>query len=412
LANTDNPRAQRPAERFRALDGLRGVLSLAVALAHLRFYGNYWDSELLFGMYMTIDFFFVLSGLVIAHSSLHRLGSRRSVYTFMIRRFGRVYPLHFTVLCAFLAMELVKLFAGANTTSPPFAAPHFTVESLGASFLLLQSWNLFEDATWNIPAWSISTEFYVYILFALSAHVLGKRLVFVAPLYVAAASLGLYLSGVPFGEVTAQYGGLRCISGFFCGYLLYLINEPTKDRVRARISTTGFSILEVATVLACGWFMIAHGRDRWSLLAPFIYTYVTWLFAFDGGIISKALSIKPLQVLGQISFTTYIIHDFVWAQLERVVRMIERKFDFTLFVVHGTWENGAPAELISLGSPAFMDFLACVALACLTVLSYYISRGYEMPILKYFQDLARDKDRAYSVREQLTPQAASKSQAA
>jgi hypothetical protein len=401
----DNARA-KPAARFRSLDGMRGTLSLAVALSHLRFYGNYWDSELLYGMYMMIDFFFVLSGFVIAQSSLHRLDSWHAVYTFMIRRFGRVYPLHFFVLCAFIAMELVKLFAG-GTNTPAFSAPHFTVESLPANFLLLQSWNLFDDATWNKPAWSISTEFYVYILFALSVYLLRQRLVFIAPLYVVASSLGLYFN-VHNGEVTAQFGGLRCISGFFCGYLLYLINEPTKERVRARLSDATFSVIELATVLAAGWFMCTHSHDRWSLLAPFIYTYVTWLFSFDAGLISKLLATKPIQVLGEISFTTYIIHDFLWGQLERVLRLVERKLGVELFVVHGVWEDGTPAELFSLGSPAFMDLLACVALAGLVLVSYYVSRGIEMPILKYFQDLARSKDRAYSAGELALSESSSK----
>jgi peptidoglycan/LPS O-acetylase OafA/YrhL len=387
--------AKKPAPaRLESLDGMRGVLSLLVALAHLQFYGNYRDSELLSGMYMMIDFFFVLSGYVIAQSSLDRLGSWREVYTFMIRRFGRVYPMHFLVLCAFVAMELIKLAASQSvaTNNPPFHPPTYSVASLPANFLLLQSWNLFDAPTWNVPSWSISTEFYVYISFALGVFFLRQRLVYVAPVIIAAASSALYFN-VEHGDATYQFGGLRCLSGFYCGYLLYLINQPTRERVRKSTPSYVFTLVELLTLFLAGWFMRAHGDDRWALLAPFIFTYVTWLFSFDGGLLSKVLSWKPLQVLGEISFTTYIIHDFVWAQLERVLRALERRFDLTLFVEHGVHDDGTPAQLFSIGSPTTMDLAACVALAGLTLLSLVISRRIEMPILKWFQDLARMTDK-------------------
>ncbi|MET0287392.1 MAG: acyltransferase [Polyangiales bacterium] len=379
------------ATRYYALDGMRGWLSLVVALGHLRFYGNFYDSELLYGMYMMIDYFFVLSGFVIAHSSLTRLGSWSHVYTFMIRRFGRVYPMHLLVLCAFLAMELLKLLVTkGQSATPPFSAP-YTAESLPANFLLLQSWNLFDTPTWNMPAWSISTEFYVYILFALSVFLLGKRLPYVAPLLIAGSTLVLYFN-VQNGDATYLWGGARCIAGFYCGYLLYLVDAPSKARVRARISPTVFSVLELATVFGVAYFMHENGHTRWALLAPYIFTWVTWLFSFDAGVFSRALRIKPIQVLGEISFTTYIIHFFVWEQLERVLRMAEKRLGVDLFVVHGTWEDGSPAELFSIGSPALMDVLAWLAVFSLAGIAWLISRGIEMPILKWFQDVARKKD--------------------
>jgi peptidoglycan/LPS O-acetylase OafA/YrhL len=399
----DRPKPAAAAARFQSLDGMRGILSLLVALAHLRFYGNYWDSELLFGMYMTIDFFFVLSGFVIAQSSLDRLRTWREVYTFMIRRFGRVYPMHFFVLCAFITMELIKLAAskGVVTNNPPFSPPAFSLASLPANFALLQSWNLFDTPTWNVPSWSISTEFYVYISFALGAFLLRKRLVFAAPLIIAAASTALYFN-VKNGDATYQFGGLRCLAGFYCGYLLYLINQHTRERVRSSTPGYVFTLVELLTVFLAGWFMRSHGHDRWALLAPFIFTYVTWLFSFDGGVLAKLLSWKPFLVLGEISFTTYIIHDFVWAQLERVLRAVEKRFDLTLFVQHGVWDDGSPSELFSVGSPLTMDLLACVALAALAVLSLNISKHIEMPVLKWFQDLARRQDKR-AVRVPSTP---------
>ncbi len=49
-----------------------------------------------------VDFFFVLSGFVIAHAYLDRLRTGLGLGTFMVRRFARLYPLHlFTLILVF-----------------------------------------------------------------------------------------------------------------------------------------------------------------------------------------------------------------------------------------------------------------------------------------------------------------------
>jgi peptidoglycan/LPS O-acetylase OafA/YrhL len=73
-----------------------------------------------------------------------------------------------------------------------------------------------------------------------------------------------------------------------------------------------------------------------------------------------------------------------------------------LFVQHGVWDDGSPSELFSIGGPLTIDLLACVALAALTVLSLSISKHIEMPVRKWFQDLARKQDKR-TVRLPSTP---------
>ena len=58
--------------------------------------------------YLFVDFFFVLSGFVIAHAYGDRLKSPLEVWQFIVRRFGRVWPLHIAVLAAFIAVAVFK----------------------------------------------------------------------------------------------------------------------------------------------------------------------------------------------------------------------------------------------------------------------------------------------------------------
>jgi peptidoglycan/LPS O-acetylase OafA/YrhL len=52
--------------RFGALDGLRGISAVAVALLHLPVAFHLFGSPVVREAYVFVDFFFVLSGFVIA----------------------------------------------------------------------------------------------------------------------------------------------------------------------------------------------------------------------------------------------------------------------------------------------------------------------------------------------------------
>src|SRR4051812_44349777 len=97
--------------RYVALDGCRGVFALLVALLHFSAAGHLYDLPIVRSSYLAVDFFFVLSGLVIAHASLGRLSGARDGLVFVVRRFGRLWPLHAAMLVCFLGFELLKLAA-------------------------------------------------------------------------------------------------------------------------------------------------------------------------------------------------------------------------------------------------------------------------------------------------------------
>ena len=60
-------------DRFVLLDGLRGVAAFAVILDHVP---GGWLGDLVPGRYLSVDFFFVLSGFVLAHAYGKRAGIR------------------------------------------------------------------------------------------------------------------------------------------------------------------------------------------------------------------------------------------------------------------------------------------------------------------------------------------------
>ena len=58
--------------------------------------------------YLFVDFFFVLSGFVMSTSYQNRLMHGSGVGKFMSLRFGRVYPLHISMLACFIGFKLIR----------------------------------------------------------------------------------------------------------------------------------------------------------------------------------------------------------------------------------------------------------------------------------------------------------------
>ena len=120
------------AHRFEVLDSLRGVCALSVALFHLMSSGYLVNNEFTKGSWLFVDFFFVLSGFVIAASYQERLERGYSVWRFMALRLGRVYPLHFAVLLVFAVAEVGKMVVDGGVLSQkvPWQSPHSPSELL------------------------------------------------------------------------------------------------------------------------------------------------------------------------------------------------------------------------------------------------------------------------------------------
>src|SRR5258706_11891723 len=128
--------------RFRALDSWRGVCALLVAAHHLEVRGFFYWQPLVRNAWLFVDFFFVLSGFVIAHAYGEKLSNGADIKAFVMRRFGRLWPLHVAVLLALVVIELSRL---AIVPLPPIAGDYVAFSegrspyAIVTNFFLVQS---------------------------------------------------------------------------------------------------------------------------------------------------------------------------------------------------------------------------------------------------------------------------------
>jgi peptidoglycan/LPS O-acetylase OafA/YrhL len=301
----------RTSTRFVALDSWRGVCALLVAVHNA---GLRYDSSFVRHSSLFVDFFFILSGFVITHAYQGRFQSLSELGSFVLRRFGRLWPLHFALLIAFVGYDLLKLvltnFLHAAVRAAPFQGDN-SVVSLIQNALLMQSVGLHSHPSWNVPSWSVSTEFWTYLVFAFICFVSSPRRpskVFIAALVLLAASVIMLYSPDAL-ETNSDYAILRCIYGFFVGHLIYRAWETGAAWDRAG------TLLEITALVTVIAFVSFLGTDIWSIAAPFVFGFAVWVFAQENGRVSNLLMTRPLVQLGVWSYSIYMVHWFIMTRV-------------------------------------------------------------------------------------------------
>jgi peptidoglycan/LPS O-acetylase OafA/YrhL len=301
-------------EQLLPLTSLRFVAAAMIVLTHSR--PNYelsrnWGDPLI--LTMAVDFFFVLSGFILAHAypRLDAAGTRR----FLVARAARLWPLHIATFVLFL--PIVYLHAPSMPSSTPVAMP--------ANLALVHAWVPFPDSyfSFNPVSWTISTELGLYLLFPLLVRNWRStwlpKLVLSIVLFAAMAYLARWFELPPFrfGQRGASFNGLARVNPLAnvypfvlgmaaCSVWRYL--EP-RLRVGALVGTA----LEVAAVILAAWSMsspetLSYGGipalPPWSVAFPFLIV----VMGLRRGLVSRLLSMRGMVLLGEISYAVYLVH--------------------------------------------------------------------------------------------------------
>lgn len=154
---------------LNALTSLRFFAAVGVLFTHTRLYFKAYlpDSieTALDSLFCTVSLFFILSGFILTITYRKTPpADKAGVKSFFLKRFARIYPMYFISLIPMLPVAL------------GFGLKDFSI----AAFLkitLLQSWSLLGmkyGLSWNGPVWSISVEFFFYLLFPVLLYLLMK----------------------------------------------------------------------------------------------------------------------------------------------------------------------------------------------------------------------------------------------
>ena len=323
----EKAKAQQPVF-FGALESLRGIAALVVVIYHLpRWYDPFYDIAFIRSGHLMVDFFFVLSGFVLFHSYGRRLNGRVDLEKFVALRFGRLYPIHLTFMVAFVIIELGKYWAankygfdGQGVRPTLYPIVHATIENL----VLVQGLGFtHRELFLNFPSWSISTEFYTYLVFGLAIWLLPRRAFNgFAVAFVGACIAVLVIGGARLGELA---GFLRCLAGFFLGCLVYVVYDRSKEQGPKR-DVAGVLLLLVALVLGLRSPVEDPGNVWENLAFPISAVLILALVSSPGSVTNTILLWRPFRWLGEISYSLYMSHALTLYLARHGWPVILRKF--------------------------------------------------------------------------------------
>jgi peptidoglycan/LPS O-acetylase OafA/YrhL len=276
--------------------------------------------------HIAVDFFFLLSGFILAYTyaaddATVRGGNR----SFWVARIARIYPVY-----------LLGLLLGLG----PYLADGHSLFGVGtatvAHLLLVHAW-FPSTLEWNQPSWSLSVEALFYLLFPLLLPLLARlnRTILWRALLATWAVFALLLTVLwliepQFGAAwwwgnVVRYNPLVSLPEFIVGMalgLLFLRGGLDWGGMRNwRDRQFDWAIGVVATLFVVVLLVTAvaglNGGEIDSMAAlalPFFALLIT-LLACGRGSIARAMARPKMLWLGEISYGIYIVHAPIWLLL-------------------------------------------------------------------------------------------------
>jgi peptidoglycan/LPS O-acetylase OafA/YrhL len=299
-----DPRNQcvRYPSNIPVLTSLRFVAAFCIVIRHTRdlFPSQHSTFECL---ELGVDCFFILSGFILCHAHGSMGLGKDARYNFYVKRLARIYPVH--VFTLFIGLGIYCLYVALGFRHK-FALLQI-LYTVVMYLCLVQAVSLYPDpARLNSPSWSISAEWFAYLLFPFFAHlmarcrmapgvVLGMVICIFAMFWIACQ----LLAGRELTSLGYDFGVFRIMPEFVLGIALYHVGRHWRMPIDAR---AGFWVNASFIILA--------------LIASFP-KYVT-VMALGSLILMAAEMAKqernnilsgPVAVyLGEISYSMYMIH--------------------------------------------------------------------------------------------------------
>lgn len=322
-----------PASQTRQLrsdiQALRTIAVGLVVIFHL------WPSELS-GGFIGVDVFFVISGFLITSHILRDVEMAKfSVFNFWARRIRRLLPASLLVL-AVTALSVI-IFV-------PISMWQQWLTEVQASVLYVQNWKLASDsidylALGNAASptqhfWSLSVEeqFYfvwpILVLLALllsrsGSALLRRRAIFavLAILSIGSLGYGIYLTSV---EPAIAYFSTPVRAWEFGAGALIAFAPALKHRYAApAIAVLGITLIAVSGLTFTNTLAFPGG---YALIPVAGAVFVIWASVNDGWL-GKFFSVKPLQWIGDHSYSIYLWH---WPLIILLPYMLKAEADLIL----------------------------------------------------------------------------------
>ncbi|MET0573839.1 MAG: acyltransferase [Pedobacter agri] len=346
-----NPSLLKTKQHFNILDGLRGVAALAIVAFHFMEVVFEFSKNILGHGFLAVDFFFCLSGFVIAYAYDDRL-EKMDIMEFFKSRVIRLHPL---VIFGSVLGLLTFLFDPFSGTAAQYSIGKITLLFLTSALLIpfpTMEDRYFNNFGLNAPAWSLFWEYVANIFYAFVLYKLPKKYLIVLACTAAVILIGVaYNAGSLLGGWAGENfweGGARIFYSFIAGLIIYRYNWIIKNKL-------GFIGLSILLLLA---FFIPYSSYNWLTESFVVVIYFPLLVSLGAGTVATQGLHKLCIFSGKISYPLYMTHYMaIW--------------------IFANYYNTYKPEGLKLALVISCGIIALVSLAYLTMILF------DIPIRKY-----------------------------
>lgn len=297
-----------------------------------------------------VSFFFVLSGFILAYV-YPRITGVTGAWRFWRARFARIWPAYIATLLIGFALV-------------PYA---WDTQTAFANILMVQGWIPLSTFyfSYNAVAWSVSTEVFFYLAFPFLLYQWDRywKLIFLAStVFLLCFLFAIKLLQLPDygspstgsdGFLVTQHGlvYISPVARIF-EFIFGMVIAKLWRTIRWSPSMPTATVLEIGAVVLCALSMIyANHLVHFAQLSPLGAPAALWLIhsssflafgllifimAHGRGLVSMLLSRPSLVVLGEISFSLYLLHQILlilYAKNATLLSWVPDSMGFLIYLV-------------------------------------------------------------------------------
>lgn len=301
-------------DRISNLTGIRAFAAIWVVLYHFQtteVISNFDMGGIIARGYLGVDVFFVLSGFILA-LNYGNAPTSGSFFTrdFIVRRFARIYPLHAVMFAA----SAVAFSAGTAAGHSFVAEAHNNWWTALANIFNVHAWGVTGGLNWNGPSWSVSAEWFAYLLlFPLLVRVLTTRSIrfgvgVTTTLWGFLIAYAAIRHGGELDAVTSD-GIARIIPEFTAGFVVCRI--CTTKNIHADVARSARRVDLLVAASLVGLALISVGPlAGWVFVLPVVACLIGALYQ-GGRLTDRLFGSRPAVWLGELSFAIYMVHVLV-----------------------------------------------------------------------------------------------------
>jgi len=294
-------------QHFEILDGLRGIAAIAVVIFHfMESITPDLADNFIAHAYLAVDFFFCLSGFVIAYAYDAKF-AKIGIVAFLKLRLIRLHPLVIIGAVLGLICFILDPFSTLFEQYSVKTVVMFVTSCLMIPYPAVEEryFNLFHL---NPPTWSLFWEYVANIFYALflvrirNKILWGLIVIAAATLCFEAVKSNNLLGG--WGTPSIAAGGIRVFYSFLAGILIYRMKWIIKNQL-------GF--ISLSLLLSAAFLMPFVEQFNWLNDSITVLFYFPLLVALGAGAFLKPEYLKICRFSGAISYPLYMVHyPFLW----------------------------------------------------------------------------------------------------